>query len=44
MSIVVFALLAGIATMWNLVVADPAIRDYDELHEVIEYIQQLIIS
>lgn len=43
-SIVVFALLAGIATMWNLVVADPAIRDYDELHEVIEYIQQLIIS
>lgn len=43
-SVVVFALLAGIATMWNLVIADPAIRDYDELHEVIEYIKQLIFG
>lgn len=43
-AVVVFALLAGIATMWNLVVADPAIRDYDELHEVIEHIEQLIFD
>lgn len=43
-SVVVFALLAGVATMWNLVVADPAIRDYDELHEVIEYIKSLVFG
>ena len=43
-SVVVFALLAGIATMWNRVIADPAIRDYDELHEVVEYIKQLIFG
>ncbi|WP_061711847.1 hypothetical protein [Kocuria palustris] len=43
-SVIVFALLAGIATMWNLVVADPAIRDYDELQEVIEYIKQLVFG
>lgn len=43
-SVVVFSLLAGIATMWNLVIADPAIRDYDELHEVIEYIKSLVFG
>ncbi|MDN5654147.1 MULTISPECIES: hypothetical protein [Brachybacterium] len=43
-SVVVFALLAGISTMWNLVITDPAIRDYDKLHEVIEYIKQLIVG
>lgn len=43
-SVVVFALLAGIATMWNLVVAGPAIGDYNELHEVIDYIKQLIFG
>lgn len=42
LGVVLFAFLAGIATVWNLVVADPAIRDYDELHGVIEYIQSLI--
>lgn len=43
-SVVVFALLAGIATLWNLVVADPAVRDYDELHEVIDYIKTLVFG
>lgn len=43
-SVVLFALLAGIATMWNVVVAGPAIRDYDELHEVIDYIKTLIFG
>ncbi|WOF21928.1 hypothetical protein N8K70_11100 [Microbacterium betulae] len=43
-SVIIFALLAGIATMWNFVVADPAIRDYDELHEVIDHIKQLIFG
>lgn len=43
-SVVVFALLAGIVTMWNLVIADPAIRDYDEMHEVIEYIKSLVFG
>ena len=43
-SAVVFALLAGVATMWNVVVTDPAIRDYDELHEVIEYVKQLVFG
>lgn len=43
-SVVVFAILAGIATVWNVVVADPAVRDYEELHEVIEYIKSLIFG
>lgn len=43
-SVVLFALLAGIATMWNVVVADPAIRDYEELHDVIDYIKTLIFG
>ncbi|UAL30428.1 hypothetical protein K8W59_02565 [Nocardioides rotundus] len=43
-SVVLFALLAGVATMWNVVVADPAIRDYDELHEVIDYIKTLVFG
>ncbi|MDN6304494.1 MAG: hypothetical protein L0J74_01615 [Corynebacterium sp.] len=43
-SVAVFALLAGIATLWNVVVADPAIRDYDELHEVIDYIKGLVFG
>ncbi len=42
--VVLFALLAGIATMWNVMVADPAIRDYDELQEVIDYIKTLIFG
>lgn len=36
-SVVVFALLAGIATMWNAFVADPAVRDYPELQEAVRY-------
>lgn len=43
-SVVVFALLAGVATMWNLVVADPAIRDYDELGKVVAHIEQLVLG
>lgn len=43
-SVVLFALLAGFATMWNVVVADPAIRDYDALHEVIDHIRRLIFG
>lgn len=43
-AVVVFALLAGVATMWNVVVADPAIREYDELHKVIEYVKQLVFG
>ena len=43
-SVVVFALLAGIATLWNLVVADPAVRDYDELHEVIDHVRTLVFG
>lgn len=42
--VVLFALLAGIATMWNVVVADPAIRDYEELHEVVDHIKSLIVG
>ncbi len=42
--VVVFAILAGVATVWNLVVADPAVRDYEELHEVIDYIKSLIFG
>ncbi|MEL4358470.1 MULTISPECIES: hypothetical protein [unclassified Luteococcus] len=41
-AVVVFALLAGVATLWNVLIADPAVRDYQELHDVIEYIKGLI--
>lgn len=41
-AVVVFALLAGVATLWNVLIADPAVRDYHELHDVIEYIKDLI--
>lgn len=43
-SVVLFALLAGIATVWNVVVADPAIRDYEQLHEVIDHVKTLIFG
>lgn len=43
-SVVVFAILAGIATVWNLVVAGPAVGDYDELHDVTDYIKSLIFG
>ena len=41
-TVVVFALLAGIATVWTVLIADPAVRDYQELHDVIEYIRDLV--
>lgn len=40
----IFALLAGVATFWNLVVAGPAVGDYQELHDVIEHIKHLIFG
>lgn len=43
-SVIVFAILAGIATVWNFVVAGPAVSDYDELHEVIDYVKSLIFG
>lgn len=43
-SVIVFALLAGVATLWNVMIADPAVRDYEELHEVIDYIKSLIFG
>lgn len=42
--VIVFAILAGIATVWNFVVAGPAVSDYDELHEVIDYVKSLIFG
>lgn len=43
-SVVLSALLAGLATVWTVVVADPAVRDYEELHEVIDHIKSLIFG
>lgn len=43
-SVIVFAILAGTATVWNLVIAGPAVSDYDELHDVIDYIKSLIFG
>lgn len=40
-AVVVVALLAGVATLWNVFIADPAVRDYQELHDVIEHIKGL---
>ena len=42
-AVAVFALLAGVATLWNVIIADPAVRDYQELHDVIEQIEGLIV-
>ncbi|MGJ3509835.1 hypothetical protein [Enemella sp. A6] len=42
--VVLLAVFVGIATVWNFMVADPAIRDYDELHEVFDYIKKLIFG
>ncbi|MDN6793666.1 MAG: hypothetical protein L0L69_01140 [Propionibacterium sp.] len=43
-SVIVFALLAGVATVWNVLVADPAVRDYDELHEVLRYARDVLFG
>lgn len=40
----IFALLAGVATFWNLGVAGPAVGDYQELHDVIGHIKHLIFG
>lgn len=40
-AMLVFAPLAGIATVWNVFIADPAVRDYEELQDVIEHIKDL---
>lgn len=39
---VVFVLLAVIETVWNVFIAVPAVRDYQELQDVIAYIKDLI--
>lgn len=43
-SVVLFGLTLSIAMLWNLVVVDPAIRDYTELHEVIDHITHLVFG
>lgn len=43
-SVALFALLAGISTLWNVVVAHPAISDYDQLHDVINHIKNLVVD
>jgi hypothetical protein len=43
-SVVVFGLTASVATLWNFLIVDPAVRDYAELHEVIDYIRSLVFG
>lgn len=43
-SVVLFALLAGLATVWNLGVAHPAISDYDQFHDALERAQCRIVG
>jgi len=43
-SVVVFGLTASVATLWNFLIVDPAVRDYKELHEVIDYIRSLVFG
>lgn len=43
-AVITTALLSGIATFWNLMVADPAVRDYPELHEALEYAKRVIFG
>lgn len=43
-SVVLFGLTASIATLWNFLVVDPAIRDYQELHEVVDYVRDKVFG
>lgn len=43
-SVVLCALLAGIACVWNVVVAGPAISDYEQLHQVIDHSKSLVFG
>lgn len=43
-SALLFVLLLGSALLWNVVVADPSIRDYSELHEAIAHVRSLVFG
>lgn len=43
-SALLFVLLLGAATVWNLGVVDPAIRDYTELHEAIDRVRSTVLG
>jgi hypothetical protein len=40
--VALFALLGGVATVWNIIIVNPAISDYDELHSVLDRIKDLL--
>ncbi|PCC26785.1 hypothetical protein CIK75_01420 [Glutamicibacter sp. BW78] len=42
--VVLLGLTASIATLWHVVVVSPAVSDYDQLHQVIEYIKELMFG
>jgi hypothetical protein len=42
--VALFALLGGVATAWNLMIVNPAISDYDELHSILDRIPDLIFG
>lgn len=41
-SVIVCILLIGVAAVWTVLVADPAVRDYQELQDVIDHIKNLV--
>jgi len=42
--VALLALLGGVATAWNLMIVNPAISDYDELHSVFDRIPDLLFG
>jgi hypothetical protein len=44
LSVVLFGLTASIATLWNFLVVEPAVRDYQELQDVIDSIRDKFLG
>lgn len=39
--VILFGLTASVATAWTILVVNPAFGDYDQLHEVFDYVKRI---
>lgn len=39
--VILFGLTASVATAWTFFVVNPAVGDYEQLHEVLEYVKEI---
>ncbi|MDN5774472.1 MAG: hypothetical protein L0H43_11860 [Brevibacterium aurantiacum] len=39
--VILFGLTASVATAWTFLVVNPAFGDYDQLHEVFDYVKRI---